>query len=429
MRTKRYLPLLLLAGAGLAAEPFPAAWPYQPQASYYPQANYYYPQAAPYYYPQAAYPPQAAPYYYPQAAYSAQAAPYYYPNPPAPPVRLAAPSQPAWNVSTLPVRASAPPPMAGAVAAPAADHAPLDLTPLAEEPAPACEAPEPAAPCEAPPPCLGWGPRDCLQSDHCFDRFVGPISNPFLTKDPRSLTELRFLFIQDWIPGRNVVDGGDFQIYTLQARVALTERLTVFVDRDGAATLRPHLVVPSGTGWIDTAAGFKYTFFRDVEHQFLLTAGAMYQGPTGEARVNEGRGDGLVTVFLCGGKEIGCKWHLLGNVGYQVPTDPNFNSTFVYSQLHLDKQVFCWLYPLVEVNWFHWTKAGGQPLPAGLGEGDGLFNLGTPDVAGNDLVTVALGLKARCGPHLEFGAAYERPVSFPRNLIDNRVLAELILRY
>jgi hypothetical protein len=58
-----------------------------------------------------------------------------------------------------------------------------------------------------------------------------------------------------------------------------------------------------------------------------------------------------------------------------------------------------------------------------------LLKLGTSGVAGSDLVTVAVGLKAILNDHMEIGAAYERPVSQPRDLIDNRVLAEFILRF
>ena len=36
--------------------------------------------------------------------------------------------------------------------------------------------------------------RGLLESDRAFPNFIGPISNPILTKDPRSLTELRPLF-------------------------------------------------------------------------------------------------------------------------------------------------------------------------------------------------------------------------------------------
>src|SRR5262249_25617678 len=40
-----------------------------------------------------------------------------------------------------------------------------------------------------------------FQSDHCFDQFISPVTNPFLFEDPRSLTEVRPIFMYQRIPG------------------------------------------------------------------------------------------------------------------------------------------------------------------------------------------------------------------------------------
>ena len=39
-----------------------------------------------------------------------------------------------------------------------------------------------------------------LPSDHCFDDFISPISNPFFFEDPRSLTEFRGIFLDNSLP-------------------------------------------------------------------------------------------------------------------------------------------------------------------------------------------------------------------------------------
>ena len=54
-----------------------------------------------------------------------------------------------------------------------------------------------------------------FMSDHEFDDFISPVSNPIWFEDPRSLTELRMLFINQMIPESSVLGGGDFQIYTV----------------------------------------------------------------------------------------------------------------------------------------------------------------------------------------------------------------------
>src|SRR5262245_4481713 len=77
----------------------------------------------------------------------------------------------------------------------------------------------PAAPTNMPPPAPNawidpvapglWSscgePRGFLESERAFPRFIGPISNPVFTKDPRSLTEARVLFVNNWIPHEHLL--------------------------------------------------------------------------------------------------------------------------------------------------------------------------------------------------------------------------------
>ena len=271
------------------------------------------------------------------------------------------------------------------------------------------------------------GCRRPFESDRAFGGFIGPITNPILSKDPRSLTEARLLFIHNNIPGDHPLGGGDFQVYAMQARVALTERLTLIADKDGYAAINPGA---GGTldGWLNINLGLKYTFVRDVENQFLMAAGFTFEPPTGEAEVFQNHGNGVMTVFSAAGKEFAGGIHLLGTVGYQFGMDGRKNSDFFYTSLHLDKQ-FGWFYPLVELNWFAYTGGGDRGLPPALGEGDGLINLGTSGVAGNHLVTFAVGAKAALGDRAEAGVAWEFPLTDRKDLIDNRLTVELILRY
>jgi len=269
--------------------------------------------------------------------------------------------------------------------------------------------------------------RGFLESDHAFDNFVGPITNPILAKDPRSNTYVRFLFIHNTIPGENALGGGDFQVWAAQINLALTERLSFIADKDGFATIAPG-VGGNADGWLNIAAGLKYTFYRDVENQALAALGFLYEVPSGSTRAFQGQGNGVWTVFATGGKEFGLT-HLLGTFGYQFPTTEGQNSGFLYGSLHLDRQFFGWLYPLIEINWFTYNQSGNRGIPAGIGEGDGLLNLGTSNVVGNTLVTGAIGVKALFSQNLIGGVAWEVPLSNRKDLIDNRLTVELILRY
>lgn len=268
-----------------------------------------------------------------------------------------------------------------------------------------------------------------FESDRAFPGFIGPISNPILSKDPRSLTEARPLYIYNKIDPSHPLGSGNFDVYAMQLRVALTDRLTFIADKDGYATIHPQVPVGTLEGWLDLAAGLKYVFVRDVENQFLVTGGFMYEIPNGEAAVFQNQGGGLFTLFGTIGKEFAGRAHILDTFGTQLPTNWNANSSLFYNSLHLDYALLPWLYPLIELNWLHYTSGGNRGIPAAIGEGDGLINIGTSGVAGNDLVTTAVGLKCLLNDHLELGTAWEVPISNRHDLINNRLLVEAILRY
>ena len=270
--------------------------------------------------------------------------------------------------------------------------------------------------------------REPFRSDRAFPRFINPLSNIAYAKDPRSMTEIRAMFINNWVPSDHpLLPSDSAQVYAAQIHVALSERLTFIADKDGYAAIgRPGVATD---GWLNVAAGLRYLLVRDVENQFLVSASTMYELQSGEASVFQSHGSGLLTLFGTVGKEFAEKYHFIGNVGHVFPVDRTQNSGFFYSSLHLDRAMFDWLYALVEFNWFHYTSGGNRGLPSLLGEGDGLLNLGTSGVTGNDLVTIAVGGKVMLSENLEVGIAWETPLSNRKDLIDNRILSEMILRY
>src|SRR5439155_25647977 len=68
--------------------------------------------------------------------------------------------------------------------------------------------------------------RTLFQSDHCFDALVSPVSNPFHLVDPRSLTEIKPLFMWQHMPGSTPYGGGNIYYFGLQGGVALTDWLS-----------------------------------------------------------------------------------------------------------------------------------------------------------------------------------------------------------
>lgn len=326
---------------------------------------------------------------------------------------LAAPGQPA----ALPTTAPNDPPAAVAPANPGS--APPPAHPLYAGALPDCQ-PSPLAGAFTP-------ARRPFESDHAFDGFVNPVTNPIFAKDPRANTWARLLFVNNNFPGSHPFGGGNAQAYAMQVNVALTERLAIIADKDGYAQINPRSAAASH-GWLNIAAGLKYTLVRDVENQFLFAAGLMYEAPSGDAAVFQNNGGGFLTPFVSYAKQFGDHWHFIGNHGFSFALDQGTGSSFLYTSLHLDREIGGWFYPLVECNWFYYTN-GGTLLPRVVGEGDGLLNLGTRGMSGRNLFSTAVGAKVKVCENLYAGGAYEVALSDYKGLLNNRVVVDVVFRY
>jgi hypothetical protein len=274
---------------------------------------------------------------------------------------------------------------------------------------------------------IGSAPvRRLFQSDHEFDNFIGPMSNPFFAKDPRSNTYFRFVFLDNWMPNGQAL-GNNFQTYTLQHDLAITERLNLIIDKNGFGNFNGHNGATNG-GFLNSTVGLKYTFYRNVETQTIAAAGLQYEIPWGDKEVLQGFGSGALNPFVTLGQQFRQKWHYLQTTGVYVPLTPSQGSTFIYNSFHLDRQCWGWLYPLAELNWYWYTSSGTQ-FPNAVGQGDGIFNLGTMGVANHHQFTAAVGFKAVLTKYLQVGVAYEYPLTSPQYLLDQRLLVDVILRY
>lgn len=288
--------------------------------------------------------------------------------------------------------------------------------------------------------CAGGSCLGCLEglikpSDHCFDDFISPMSNFVFFEDPRTLTEARAIFVQHKLPdrvGSLNLPGGDVQLYALQLRFALSERLSVIAVKDGfivADMDGEPLDTLLNDGWADVTAGLKYNLIRDTCEGNLLSVGFTYELPIGSQRALQDIGDGEFHLFASAGKRL---WnglgHYLGAVGYRLPVDDDVQSSAIHWSNHLDVKLTDRAYLFTEVVWWHWTDAADTGLPLGV-SGHDLFNLSSTNVSGNDLVTQNVGVKYKPSGNAELGLAYEFPLSDFEDIIDNRLQVELILRY
>jgi hypothetical protein len=263
-----------------------------------------------------------------------------------------------------------------------------------------------------------------LPSDHCFDDFISPLSNPFFFEDPRSLTEVRGIFIDNALP--DYLTGGDAQVWGLQLRGRLSDRWSVIAPR-----LAYFQVNQQGTGnpvgLLSVPVGVKYNFYRDVDQQALATAGITYFIP-GAQQAAAGFGDGDMHIFLTGGKRIFDRGHWLSGTGFRLPLDRNWGTQFWYWSNQWDYELPNHIYPLVGVNWFHFMSNATNNVTGGIAGFD-LLNLPTDNVTGRNVVSGVIGLKWKPTSHLEVGGGYEFPMSFYKDILQNRAYADLIFRY
>ena len=270
--------------------------------------------------------------------------------------------------------------------------------------------------------CLSGLTSVIKKSDHCFDDFISPMTNPVFFEDPRTLTEARIIFVNHNLP--NALGGRSAQLYATQLRFAINEDVSIIATKDGYLVSDNPLL---NDGWADIAAGLKVNVYKDVATQTLLSVGATFEAPVGSRRALQGNGDGEFHLFTSGGTTILEDYHVLSGLGLRLPVDQNAENTMMYWSNHIDRKIGnSKFYVLGECNWYHWLVNGATPIPA---SGIDIINLGSNGVAGQDLVTAAIGVKYKPTGNTEIGVAWETPVSDRRDIMKDRLTVDWILRY
>jgi hypothetical protein len=282
-----------------------------------------------------------------------------------------------------------------------------------------------------------------LSSNRNFPNFIGFMSNPLENIDPRALTQIQPIFGSGWMNATRALPSADAQLYGPAISVALSDRLGIGLNQGGYAVIhvdrndpRPPLHNPfAGTrgqefggtreGFLNMGGFVQYTLIEDVENQFLLTAGLRGIVPCGAYEVFQGHGPVKLAPYVTVGKEFG-DFHFLGTVGYRFPAGGGGAGLNVFNvNVHLDRQFFGWLYPLVEVNCVYHTDSVPIDLPTRVG----YFDLGNYDSTGN-MVTLAVGANAVIiRDRLEFGAVYTTVLASQFNFNLNGLLVKMTLRF
>ncbi len=262
-------------------------------------------------------------------------------------------------------------------------------------------------------------------------RYVAPITASVVNETPQITTEIRPIYMYNWIPGDFVTGGGYISMVAVQLRAAVTERLGFIATKDGYADIHFDGVLPDESGWANIAAGLKYALINDTNEHRYLTLGGRYEAPTGDLETAgidlQGSGDGLVDLFVSGSRMLGDRTGVQGSAGLNLALDADHDSSFFHGSLHLDHEVVKGLYGVIETNVITTVDEGSRTDSSAVGsfEGFDLVNFGS--TRSSTVATLGVGARLTLFDRLHLGAAYEFPITARDDIIDQRVTVDVII--
>ncbi len=282
----------------------------------------------------------------------------------------------------------------------------------------------------APAYAIDWDFKGSLgEGEH--KHYVPPVSNPVLNETPFITTEVRPMYLYNDLPD-NVplagVQGGNINMWAVQLRVALTDRLGFIANKDGYADVDLNVPGLDDDGFANLGFGFKYALISDPQQQTIVTAGLTYEAPTGRLKAGpfwwQGNGDGFLNPFLTAAKSVD-KLGLQGMVGAKFALDGDANTSWFNYSLHMDYEILPDFFPLVELNGFvPINDASETAFPF---EGLDLVSIGGSEPS--SVVTFAAGGRYKIMDHVMAGIAYEVPLTDDEDILDWRLTADLVIYY
>jgi hypothetical protein len=157
--------------------------------------------------------------------------------------------------------------------------------------------------------------------------------------------------------------------------------------------------------------------------------------PVGSDKVFQSTGTLSLVPYVSFGQNFGRSeygsFNFLGTTGMALNVDSK-RTNYYFVSLHLDYDVanLHKLYPLLELNWFDYTRSG-QAIPATLvgAEGRDLINFGSHGISNGDSLTIATGVRYKFSENFQLGLATEFPLVRHSDLTDFRLTVDMIIRY
>lgn len=280
---------------------------------------------------------------------------------------------------------------------------------------------------------IGSSATVCQAGDGTWmDRIPTPVTNPLFFEEAQIRSDVRPIFMHHNLGSTVDSDlgplplGGDAQVFAIQLRYAINDRLAIIATKDGYIDFNPNATLAKDEGFADIGFGIKYAIINDEENQFILTPGLKFELPSGNTGVLQGNGSGEWNAFLSAAKGWN-QFSLAGHAGVRIPNDSDAET----AQLHYGLQAACEVHqyftPFVAANAFTVISEGaGLPLAA---EGFDLVNFGSSSADDATQAALGFGFRSRIAENLDLGFAYEFGVTDREDIFDDRYTIDLIFRF
>jgi hypothetical protein len=279
-------------------------------------------------------------------------------------------------------------------------------------------------------------PASALEIVRSDARYVPPLTFPYFNESAQIRNELRPIYMYNAIPEDFVsVAGfdtsGEVHAVTLQARVAVTDRIAILFTKNGYADVQFDDLLPSDDGGLNFAFGAKYAALSLPESETYLTGGLRYEAPSGDIESGsielQGGGDGFFDVFVTFESAL---WHRLGvqtSSGFHIAVDGDHDATSFHASLHVDYEVVSNLFGVIESNVLTTLAEGDRTDSSLLGSFEGYDLLSFGSTSAGTVSTLGLGARYRLTRNFLIGFVYELPVTARKDLIDYRIGCDVVL--
>lgn len=295
--------------------------------------------------------------------------------------------------------------------------------------------------------CDAWFPDFRCERSGRFEGFEKPIVAPYLFEDPFITTNAVPYFMWHDFPEDSVFDGGALYAAAVQLRVALTDRVAIIATKDGYVWNRNgNPLLEDSQGFLNLAAGVKVALWQDRDAGRIVSGILRIEVPTGSSDQYQGHGNGMALPSIAGAFRTGpVRW--IGDVGAQIPFDGRELSSSLFYHLYANVDAGP-VRPFVQISGIRWIESGDGSLPirlksggtldldtvqgvlgTGPFEGADVVNLGSKQVDNLDLITAALGVHVPLAEHVTFSIAYERPITEPKGIFQQRITSALVLEF